>query len=372
MGICGAMTLHLPMNRPAQLLVLGVAAYIALAPTALQAEDLSHDRGVYTVQYAGPRRQKLEEISDLVRIPAQEIYACNPSLRGKKRLTAGEKVHVAAVYRVEKSDSLGKIAEKSGASLSEVLLYNPHVPNHDRIYPGQVLYVPCGRRSSSVHKEREHREEDLPRRSTRRREPRKTIRFPSGLELKIITDPDLVGGSFCDHYNGQSVQGRRLIHQRCEFYDPNNGGVALLEVPRADLGKRISEHFTLAEFAIIRDTRWANPRHVQTWNGDQYTQYLRLDPEIITKLEELRRKIKQPLAINSGYRSFGYNNDLYRLGYRKRPTKSRHTSGDAVDVALPYRIIARDAERVFKNGGIGKGRSFTHVDTRGRKARWRY
>lgn len=367
------MTLPLPMNRSARWLALGVAAYIAFAPTALQAEDLPHDRGVYTVQYAGPRRQKLEEISDLVGIPEREIYACNPSLRRKKRLAAGEKVRVAAVYRVKKGDSLGKIAQESGASLSEVLLYNPQVPDHDRIYPGQILYTPCARQSASASETKEHREVDTVRPKKKKgSKSRKTVRFPSGLELKMITDPNLVGGPFCDRYNGRSVQGRHLIHQRCEFYDPNQAGVALLEVPRADLGKRISEHFTLAEFAIIRDARWANSRYIQTWNGDQYTQYLRLDPEIIKKLEELRKKIKQPLAINSGYRSFGYNNDLYWLGYRKRPTKSRHTSGDAVDVALPYRVIARDAERVFKNGGIGKGRSFTHVDTRGRKARWRY
>ena len=35
-------------------------------------------------------------------------------------------------------------------------------------------------------------------------------------------------------------------------------------------------------------------------------------------------------------------------------------------------LTRRSIERIFKNGGIGKGYSFTHLDTRGWPARWRY
>ena len=60
--------------------------------------------------------------------------------------------------------------------------------------------------------------------------------------------------------------------------------------------------------------------------------------------------------------------------YSKRPTDSRHSSGDGGDILLSYRRYSKPLEKIFKNGGLGIDNhdNFVHVDTRGRNARWYY
>lgn len=85
----------------------------------------------------------------------------------------------------------------------------------------------------------------------------------------------------------------------------------------------------------------------------------------IDKLQELRDKIDMPIAITSGYRCPEHN---AAVGGAK---KSQHMLGTATD------IIVRDlspidvyniCDKMFD--GVGKYDSFTHVDSRGYKARW--
>ena len=51
-------------------------------------------------------------------------------------------------YRVEKGDSLWKIAVKYEVGLSEIKSANPSIKNYDLIYPGQIINIPTV--SSSV------------------------------------------------------------------------------------------------------------------------------------------------------------------------------------------------------------------------------
>jgi uncharacterized protein YcbK (DUF882 family) len=91
---------------------------------------------------------------------------------------------------------------------------------------------------------------------------------------------------------------------------------------------------------------------------------------LVQGLEELRRIVKKPLVIKSGFRCNVHN---ARVG---GVDGSVHTLGIAADVETPAGVtdeqFAKMAERVrvFRDGGIGIYDGRIHVDTRGEKARW--
>ncbi|NJL87528.1 MAG: peptidase M15 [Leptolyngbyaceae cyanobacterium SM1_1_3] len=88
-------------------------------------------------------------------------------------------------------------------------------------------------------------------------------------------------------------------------------------------------------------------------------------------MEEVREYLgDRPITINSWYRDPASNR---RVG---GASKSRHISGDAVDfvvagIAPPQ--VNRQLEAWWNSrGGLASANSFTHIDARGYKARWRY
>jgi uncharacterized protein YcbK (DUF882 family) len=155
----------------------------------------------------------------------------------------------------------------------------------------------------------------------------------------------------------------------------------------------VSEHFKLGDF-LTKD------------QPDVWPKYLLLDAGLIDKLEliiaELGREgyPVEHLAIMSGFRTPRYN----QMGGQAsgRGKLSRHMYGDATDVFVDNdrngwtddvnrdgrvdirdaEVVARAAERAEARhpslvGGVGiypatgAHGPFTHVDTRGRRARWR-
>lgn len=90
--------------------------------------------------------------------------------------------------------------------------------------------------------------------------------------------------------------------------------------------------------------------------------------ELLDILEDLREEFDNPVVINSGYRCPTHNNNVGGV------KNSRHLAGDAADVVVkgvdPHDVYVFLNERVGSAGGVGKYNSFTHVDTRGAKARW--
>lgn len=114
---------------------------------------------------------------------------------------------------------------------------------------------------------------------------------------------------------------------------------------------QISEHFKLSEFQS-RDTK-----------------EVKLDPVLVEKLEKLRKRIGQPLIINSGYRTTKHNKAV------GGSPKSQHMKGAAADIrkvaGLTVDEMAVLAEQVGFDG-IGIYSWGIHVDTRGEKARWDY
>jgi len=155
----------------------------------------------------------------------------------------------------------------------------------------------------------------------------------------------------------------------------------------------VSEHFALGDF-LTKDQPAVWPK------------YLLLETGLVDKLELMIDELQQEgcpvehLAIMSGFRTPRYN----RAGGQTsgRASLSRHMYGDATDVFVDNdrdgwtddvnrdgrvdihdaEVVAGAAERVEARhpalvGGVGiypatgAHGPFTHVDTRGRRARWR-
>ncbi len=87
-------------------------------------------------------------------------------------------------------------------------------------------------------------------------------------------------------------------------------------------------------------------------------------PELFHALERLRTLIKQPLAINSGFRCLTHNREI------GSKDTSQHVQARAVDIALVEGMTSKDmsiiAGRIlgFEDGGIGLYNWGIHVDIR--------
>lgn len=90
-----------------------------------------------------------------------------------------------------------------------------------------------------------------------------------------------------------------------------------------------------------------------------------VDGDHIQKLQKFREKIGKPVRINSAYRCPAYN---AKIG---GASDSRHMYGDATDITadgIPPSVVYANADNIFD--GVGKYNTFTHVDSRGYRARW--
>ena len=89
----------------------------------------------------------------------------------------------------------------------------------------------------------------------------------------------------------------------------------------------------------------------------------------VTKVaDEARHRLGRPLRINSGYRSPAYNRAI------SGSSASIHMRGGALDLsgspATLHKILTQLRKEGFFKGGIGKYRTFCHVDVRGKNADW--
>ena len=112
---------------------------------------------------------------------------------------------------------------------------------------------------------------------------------------------------------------------------------------------QISKNFKLREF--------------QCKDGSQL---VKVDSQLLRKLQELRNKIGKPIIINSGYRTESHNK---AVGGAKN---SYHMHGKAVDIrvnGMKPEEIAKIAEKIGFTG-IGIYKNFTHVDIRPVKTKW--
>lgn len=116
---------------------------------------------------------------------------------------------------------------------------------------------------------------------------------------------------------------------------------------------QISKHFKVKEFA----------------QKDFRCDKVIVDTELIDVLEDIRAHFNKPVIVTSGYRTPEYN---AKIGGVKN---SQHTKGTAADIKVsdtPARRVQKYLKDKYPNKyGIGSYLTFTHIDVRAKKARWR-
>lgn len=91
--------------------------------------------------------------------------------------------------------------------------------------------------------------------------------------------------------------------------------------------------------------------------------------ELLSKLQTLRDKVGSSIVINSGYRTPEYNNKIGGVN------ESFHTKGMAVDIQIPKGYTVDSLAVLAKSvgfRGIGKYKTFLHVDVRPTLTQWDY
>lgn len=119
-----------------------------------------------------------------------------------------------------------------------------------------------------------------------------------------------------------------------------------------DGNKKLSANFRVKEFAC---TDGSDP--------------IFIDSDLVNVLQKVRDHFGKAVTINSAYRTPTKNKAVGGETY------SQHLYGRAADIKIsgvaPKKVAAY-AETILKNkGGIGTYSTFTHIDTRSSKARWK-
>lgn len=119
-----------------------------------------------------------------------------------------------------------------------------------------------------------------------------------------------------------------------------------------DGNKKLSANFKVKEFAC---TDGSDP--------------IFIDSDLVNVLQKIRAHFGKAVTINSAYRTPGRNKAVGGETY------SQHLYGKAADIKVkgiaPKKVSAY-AETLLKNkGGIGIYSTFTHIDVRETKARWK-
>ena len=119
-----------------------------------------------------------------------------------------------------------------------------------------------------------------------------------------------------------------------------------------DGNKKLSANFRVREFAC---TDGSDP--------------IFIDTELVNVLQKIRTHFGKSVTISSAYRTPGNNKACGGQTY------SQHLYGRAADIkvkGVAPKTVAAYAEKLLPNkGGIGTYATFTHIDVRSVKSRWR-
>ncbi|AGB24074.1 muramidase (flagellum-specific) [Mycobacterium sp. JS623] len=145
-----------------------------------------------------------------------------------------------------------------------------------------------------------------------------------------------------------------------EHWDPNNTGLPLYDTGPNVRKQKLSANFTVAELVT---------------SGGRPADRARISPALVACLQAIRDRAGRPVKIGSGYRSWANNVALYRAR-GKKPTLSRHCSGQAADITIAglngMQIAKLAIDAYGNNIGIGIAKTFAHIDVRGRPDTWTY
>ena len=151
--------------------------------------------------------------------------------------------------------------------------------------------------------------------------------------------------------------------------DPFNAGNPLYHIApilQKTPDVRVAPNFKLKEFAIT---------------GGEVLDYLRLNPEVVKKIQELRNILETPIQVTSAYRPVWrqqelVNGDDGEATQGRAAKRSQHATGNAVDLYVPGMSSTNLKQKIIEtfgeNTGIGvyTGTNIVHVDVRGHKSRW--
>lgn len=170
--------------------------------------------------------------------------------------------------------------------------------------------------------------------------------YDNGAVDGILAD----GGSSASYFDGINRRGSQLVPNTILW---DNGDPVATPVPTI-LGDEInevqlSENFNLMEFQC---------RHCGS---------VMIDPELVRRLQQMRDRFRRPIVITSGYRCPTHNR---AIGGVPGGQHERGTAADIRVVGIDPNSVAAVAESYFSDGGLGRYRTHTHVDTRGSRARW--
>jgi uncharacterized protein YcbK (DUF882 family) len=119
-----------------------------------------------------------------------------------------------------------------------------------------------------------------------------------------------------------------------------------------DGNKKLSANFKVKEFAC---TDGSDPVFI--------------DSELVNVLQKIRTHFGKAVTITSAYRTPGRNKAVGGETY------SQHLYGKAADIKVkgvtPQKVAAYAEKLLPAKGGIGTYNTFTHVDVRSTKARWK-
>ncbi len=211
-----------------------------------------------------------------------------------------------------------------------------------------------------------------------------------GLERQVIAEPTLAVMVPFKQRVGGMLNGYRIgtyLADRITHHDHPDG---FLEVSTADVELRVSTHLKLGDF-ITHDAQ-----------ADVWPKYVALNPRLLDKLELVLAKIGSSARfarrdeadrnvafdVHSGFRTPAHNSGVFGA-----VSDSRHEYGDAADVAIDANgdgrvtmtdelLVARAVDQVELEhpdlvGGLGLYTSgdyrspYVHIDTRGKRTRWK-
>lgn len=99
------------------------------------------------------------------------------------------------------------------------------------------------------------------------------------------------------------------------------------------------------------------------------TDTIYIDLRLVHILQQIRDYFGKPVTVNSGYRTQTFNKKVGGVA------NSQHCKGTAADISIsgvaPSKVAAYAEKLMPDTGGIGRYSTFTHVDVRISKARWK-
>jgi hypothetical protein len=171
------------------------------------------------------------------------------------------------------------------------------------------------------------------------------LTFPSGVSFRTRTDAAMSKTYESISDKGDYPQPKCFIDVD-DLSDPKTG-------TKYSLNVKVSEYFTLEEFV---------------GTGLSYSRLVLLDPDLVAKVDDLRKNLNRSVALSSGYRSPAHQRATCRSICGKDfcpgvcAERSRHSWGDAADFPeVPTKALG-DTACKSKFNYVYRERDHLHVD----------